>query len=78
MKPVELFAYLIDNSSRPGEIVLDSFAGSGTTVVACENLGRRAYVVELDPAYCDVIVQRWQELTGEKATRSDGTFFDNL
>lgn len=78
MKPVELFAYLIDNSSRPGEIVLDSFAGSGTTVVACENLGRRAYVVELDPAYCDVIVQRWQEMTGERATRSDGTFFDNL
>lgn len=78
MKPVELFAYLIGNSSRPGDIVLDSFAGSGTTVIACENLGRRARVMELDPAYCDVIVERWQSLTGRDAVRDDGWLFNDV
>lgn len=68
MKPVELFAYLIGNSSKAGEWVLDSFGGSGTTLIACEQLGRRAAVLELDPIYCDVIVRRWQEYTGKKAT----------
>ena len=67
MKPVELFAYLIRNSSRPGDLVLDPFAGSGTTVVACEQLKRRAAVIELDPHYCDVIIARWESLTGKKA-----------
>lgn len=67
MKPVPLFGYLIKNSSRRGEIVLDPFCGSGTAVVACEQLGRRAAVAELDPKYCDVIVRRWEALTGKKA-----------
>ena len=67
MKPVKLFAYLIRNSSRPGDLVLDPFAGSGTTVVACEQLKRRAAVIELDPHYCDVIIARWESLTGKKA-----------
>jgi DNA modification methylase len=67
MKPVELFSYQIENSSKPGGIVLDSFGGSGTTVIACEQLGRSSRVMELDPKYCDVIVNRWQDFTGKKA-----------
>lgn len=78
MKPVELFAYLIRNSSKEGDVVLDSFGGSGTTVIACENLKRKACVMELDPAYCDVIIRRWQALTGEKAVREDGVAFDEI
>ena len=69
MKPVKLIAYLIRNSSRPGEIVLDTFAGSGTTLVAAEQTGRTCYAVEYDPRYCDVIVKRWENLTGEKAIK---------
>lgn len=69
MKPVKLFARLIDNSSRPGEIVFDPFGGSGTTVVACEQLNRRARTIELDPHYCDVIVKRWENLTGREARK---------
>lgn len=68
MKPVPLFARLIRNSSRRGEAVLDLFGGSGTTAVACEQMGRDAYLMELDPAYCDVIVARWERLTGRTAT----------
>lgn len=67
MKPVKLFAYLINNSSRPGEVVLDTFGGSGTTLIACEQLGRACRMSELDPKYCDVIINRWQNLTGKKA-----------
>lgn len=78
MKPVELFAHLIRNSSKEGDVVLDSFGGSGTTVIACENLKRKACVMELDPAYCDVIIRRWQALTGEKAVREDGVAFDEI
>lgn len=79
MKPIELFAYLIQNSSKEGDIVLDSFAGSGTTLIACENLNRQARVLEIDPAYCDVIIRRWQEVTGQKAVReSDGALFDDI
>jgi DNA modification methylase len=61
MKPVELIRRQLLNSSRPGEIVLDAFAGSGSTLIACEQTGRRARLVELDPRYCDVIRQRYQE-----------------
>lgn len=68
MKPVPLFARLIRNSSRRGDAVLDLFGGSGTTAVACEQMGRDAYLMELDPAYCDVIVARWERLTGQGAT----------
>lgn len=69
MKPVKLFARIVRNSSRPGEVVLDPFGGSGTTVVACEQMGRKARVMELDPHYCDVILARWETLTGGTATR---------
>ena len=61
MKPVALFAYLVGNSTHPGDIVLDIFAGSGTTALACERLGRRARLVEIEPRYCDVIRRRWAE-----------------
>ena len=67
IKPVALFDYQIKNNTKGGDIVLDLFAGSGTTVIACEQNGRTAYVMEYDPRYCDVIVKRWENLTGEKA-----------
>lgn len=67
MKPVKLFARLIRNSSRKGDAVLDLFGGSGTTAIACEQMGRDAYLMELDPSYCDVIVERWERLTGREA-----------
>lgn len=69
MKPVKLVAYLIRNSSRPGENVLDVFGGSGSTLIAAEQTGRTCYTAELDPRYCDVIVKRWEKLTGEKAVK---------
>ena len=69
MKPVQLFAYLIDNSSKAGDLVLDTFGGSGTTLIAAEQLGRRAYLMELDPHYCDVILARWEKLTGRTAEK---------
>ena len=69
MKPVSLFARLVRNSSRPGEVVLDPFGGSGTTLVACESLGRQARLMELDPHYCDVIVARWEAIAGREAER---------
>lgn len=69
MKPVALFAYEIGNSSKKGEKVLDLFGGSGTTVVACEQLGRVCYMMEKDPHYCDVIINRWEKLTGKTAEK---------
>jgi len=67
MKPVELFEYQISNSSKPNDVVLDLFGGSGTTAIACERLSRKARLMELDPKYCDVIVKRWEDFTGKKA-----------
>jgi site-specific DNA-methyltransferase (adenine-specific) len=69
MKPVRLFGYQIANSSRQGNIILDTFGGSGTTMIACEQLGRKARLMELDPHYCDVIIARWEKLTGQKAVK---------
>ncbi|MDD3371539.1 MAG: site-specific DNA-methyltransferase [Alphaproteobacteria bacterium] len=67
MKPVELVERAIRNSSKSRDIVLDCFGGSGSTLIACEKTGRQARLIELDPKYCDVIVQRWEEFTGKKA-----------
>lgn len=67
MKPVELFQYQIENSTKPGQIALDSFGGSGTTAIACERSNRKARLMELDPKYCDVIVKRWSDFTGREA-----------
>jgi DNA modification methylase len=66
-KPVALVSRAILNSTAAGELVLDPFAGSGSTLIACEMRGRRAYVAEIDPEYCDAIVFRWQDLTGQLA-----------
>ena len=77
MKPVELVERAIRNSSRPGNMVLDPFGGSGTTLIAAEKSGRLARLIELDPKYADVIVRRWQDWTGQQATReADGVAFD--
>jgi site-specific DNA-methyltransferase (adenine-specific) len=79
MKPVGLFEYQMLNNTKGGDIVLDLFGGSGTTVIAAEKNGRYGYLMELDPKYCDVIVQRWQEFTGQTATlESDGKPFISL
>jgi DNA modification methylase len=78
-KPIELFERCIRNSSQPGDIVLDCFAGSGTTAIACEKAGRVARLMELDPKYADVIVRRWQEFSGKKAVReADGAEFADV
>jgi DNA modification methylase len=68
-KPVELAVRAIQYSSRSGENVLDLFGGSGSTLIACEQTGRKAYLMELDELYCDVIVTRWEQFTGQKAVR---------
>ena len=66
-KPVELVARCLRNSSKRGDIVYEPFLGSGSTPIACEQLGRKCYGLEIDAVYCDVIVQRWQAFTGKKA-----------
>jgi DNA modification methylase len=68
MKPVALVERAIRNSSKSRDIVLDPFGGSGSTLIACEKTGRQARLIELDPKYCDVAVERWQRLTGRRAT----------
>ena len=69
MKPIELVARAIQNSSVAGDVVLDLFGGSGSTLIAADKLGRTCYMMELDPGYCDVIVERWEKLSGKKAQR---------
>ena len=69
MKPVSLFDYVMQNSTKAGDIVLDLFAGSGTTMIAAEQNGRSAYCMELDPQYVDVIIDRWERFTGQKAKK---------
>lgn len=69
MKPVELVANCLNDATKAGDIALDVFGGSGTTMIACEQLGRRARLMELDPHYCDVIIARWEKFTGMKAEK---------
>ena len=71
MKPIPLIGYQIANSSRKGETVLDLFGGSGTTLIACEQLGRKCLMMEYDPHYADVIIDRWEKYTGQKAVLLD-------
>ena len=79
MKPVALFEYQMLNNTKGGDLVLDSFGGSGTTAIACEKNGRYARLMELDPKYVDVIVKRWQDFTGEKAVHEEtGKTFDEM
>jgi len=72
MKPVELFEYQIGNSCPPNGLVLDTFLGSGTSIIASEKLGMKCYGLELDAHYCDVVIQRWENATGQKAVLSEG------
>lgn len=67
MKPVRLVARMIANSTRHGDLVLDPFGGSGSTLAACQQMGRRCYTIEMDPKYADVIIERWQQLSGGRA-----------
>ena len=79
VKPVALVADAIRDCSRRGEIVLDGFGGAGSTLIAAEMCGRTARLIEIDPAYCDTIIARWQTYTGKRATRQqDGSAFDDL
>jgi len=79
MKPVALFEYQLLNNTKGGDIVLDSFGGSGTTLIAAEKNGRTAMIMELDPRYCDVIIKRWQDFTGQKAVHAEsGKTFDEV
>jgi DNA modification methylase len=68
-QPVELISYAIVNSTKADDIVLDLFGGSGSTMIACEKMGRIAYIQELDPKYVDVIIKRWENYTGNKAVK---------
>ena len=69
MKPIEILSYLLGNSSKAGDLVWDSFLGSGSSLIACEKMKRHCFGLELDPKYCDVIIKRWEEFTGKKAQR---------
>jgi DNA modification methylase len=68
-KPVELIRRMVEAHTAPGEAVYEPFAGSGTALIACEQLGRSCFALEVSPAFCDVVVQRWEELTGQQAAR---------
>jgi DNA modification methylase len=79
MKPVGLVQRMVEWSSMDGWIVLDLFGGSGTTMIACEKTHRKSRLMELDPKFCDVIVKRWQDFTGKKATHAEtGKTFDEV
>jgi DNA modification methylase len=79
MKPVALFEYQMLNNTKGGDLVLDSFGGSGTTMIAAEKNGRIARLMELDPKYCDVIVTRWQAFAGKQAIHeASGNTFDEM
>jgi len=79
MKPVALFEYQMLNNTKGGDIVLDSFGGSGTTMIAAEKNGRVGYLMELDPKYCDVIIKRWQDFTGKEAIHeASGDKFNDM
>lgn len=73
MKPIELIEKAIENSSKPGDLILDLFGGSGSTLIACEKANRKANLMELSPHYCDVIIKRWEDYTGRKATLMGNT-----
>jgi DNA modification methylase len=76
MKPVALIQRAIENSSDPGDIVLDLFGGSGSTMIACENTSRRCYMMELDPHYVEVIIKRWESLTNQHAQKVNDLLHD--
>jgi DNA modification methylase len=78
-KPIELIKRALINSSKSGDLAVDLFGGSGSTLIACERRGRKARLMEIDPRYADVIVRRWQEFTGKQAVlEGDGHTFDEI
>jgi DNA modification methylase len=77
-KPVDLICYALENSSKRKESVIDLFGGSGSTLIACEKTDRKCFMMELDPLYCGVILDRWQKFTGKKAHREDGVAWDKI
>ena len=78
MKPTGLIEKMLKASSRPGDIVIDAFGGSGSTLIAADRMGMSARLMELDPKFVDVIVKRWQDYSGRRAQRADtGDYFDD-
>lgn len=71
-KPVKLAGWFLAKYINEGDLVVDLFGGSGSTLIACEQLNRKCYMMEIDPHYCDVIIQRWENLTGENAEKAEG------
>lgn len=71
-KPIRMLSEILQDFTNEGDIILDVFGGSGSTLIACEQLNRKCYMVELDPHYCDVIIQRWENFTGQEALKIDG------
>ena len=69
MKPIELLSAMMLDTTKEGDIILDLFGGSGSTMICAEQLERKAYLMEIDPHYCDVIISRWEKFTGKKATK---------
>jgi len=78
MKPVELYVNAYLNNSDSGDVVYDGYGGSGTCIIAAEQTGRKARVIELSPHYCDVIINRWQKFTGKEAVHENGTKWNDL
>ena len=78
-KPVEVNQRALTHFTSRGDHIVDLFLGSGSNLIACETMGRKCYGMELDPKYCDVIIQRWQEFTGKQAVHEDtGVLYDNI
>ena len=78
VKPVAMIVDALKDCSARGDIVLDNFAGSGSTLIAAEKCGRRARLVEYDPGYCDTIIRRWQAFTGKWAIHANGQSFEDV
>jgi DNA modification methylase len=79
MKPVELVQKAVRNRSKNRGLVFDPFGGSGSTLIACETMGRKAWLIEIDPKYVDVIVKRWRDYTGRKPVlENDGREFEHI
>ena len=79
MKPIKFWQWLMERTSEPGELILEPFSGSGTTIIAGEMTGRSVHAIELNPAYVDVAIKRWQDFTGQQATLDgDGRTFSEI
>ena len=77
-KPIKMLGEILQDFTKESDIILDCFGGSGSTLIACEQLKRKCRMIEYEPCYVDVIVNRWQKLTGKEAVRQDGIKFNDL